>query len=177
MDEETTRKVMQKYFESKGLKPIPTRGAGPDFHLNGKAIEIKGSKVKGNKNDFHRMLRQLVDYARKYIAVELALPFDGLNIEQAYQLNDLFHMIETAKDIRLKIYLVVKNPTKENSFFVKEYKQPIIITANMDFRQPYPRPTDFTLKEAVEKLINYSPTEELKNSILGLDLDRTEVEI
>ena len=150
MDEDTICKIMKKYFESKGMKPIRSKGAGPDFLMDGKAIEVKGSRVR---NDFHRMIRQLADYAKKFTMVELALPFDGLNLKQAEQLGKLFFMIENAKGFWFKLYVVVDNPSKKNSFFVKEYKAPHLVQSDMSFEIPYPKPTVSTLDVSFEKLI------------------------
>lgn len=166
MKEKTVRKIMVKYFSSKNISVIPSRGAGPDLFIDGKAVcEVKGSM--GRKRDFDRMLRQLVDYAKKHAGVSLALPFDGLTLKRSHQLITLFDLIEDAKDIRLKMYLIAPDPSEKHVFYVKEFLKGIVVldtymTPNkprMGFNQDKP---DSTIDQAVENLIEYSPEEELK---------------
>jgi hypothetical protein len=182
MEEEEMRLIMIKYFAMKGIRAVPSKGqaSGPDFHIDGKAVEVKGST-----HDFTRMLKQLVDYARKYNAVELALPFDGLTLLQAAQLNGLYHLIKTVRKIRLKVYVVAPKSglIRQNSFYVKEFEEPYGILTNMstpttsglglDHKNP-----DSTLDKALENLINYSPANELKAYICyNLPMDTCEVQI
>src|SRR3990170_4735292 len=101
MEEKLVRVVMTKYFALKGIKVVFSRGSGPDLLIDGKAVEVKGSRY-----DFDRMLRQLVDYACKYSDITLALPFDGLTLKQSLQLGSLAQMIEDARNIRLKVFVL-----------------------------------------------------------------------
>lgn len=80
MNEKTVRTVMIRCLKSKGIKPISSRGAGPDLLINGKAVEV----------NFNRMLKQVVDYDFKYSDIGLALPPDGLNLKRVLQLEELF---------------------------------------------------------------------------------------
>jgi len=165
MKEETVRRVMTKYYASKGIKVVPSRGAGPDLLINGRAVEVKGSKY-----DFERMLKQLMDYAYKYSEVALALPFDGLNLKKAQQLTGLVLLIADARDIRLKVYLIAPHPKYENRFYVREFKQASIIPSCMTIPTPsalglvYETP-DSTKDKAVENLLKYSPVEVLRKNV------------
>ena len=82
---------MAKYFQTKQIKVIPTRGAGPDFSYGGKAIEIKGSGVKGAR--FNLSISQYMKYAFKYSDLEIALPIDILNAENLIKLDLLCRII------------------------------------------------------------------------------------
>lgn len=153
---------MIRYFASKGIKVVPSRGAGPDLLIDGKAVEVKGSKY-----DFDRMLRQLLDYAYKYSDVALALPFDGLTIMKAHQLTALNGLIKEARNILLKVYVVAPDPSGHNDvFYVREFEEPSAIWVmlapswhrlGLDLNNP-----DYTIGEAVENLIKYSPVNNLK---------------
>jgi len=165
MKEETVRLIMIKYFESKIMKAIPQRGAGPDLLIDGKAVEVKGSRFK-----FDRMLRQLLDYAYKYSDVSLALPFDGLTIQKAHKLSCFDEMIKHAKGKGLKVYIVAPHPKDTDLFCVREFRMIAEIWSVMgspgktelgyDFGDP-----DSAIVKAVENLIKYSPVERLKDYV------------
>lgn len=166
MKEKTVRKVMLKYFASKNIRVISSRGAGPDLFIDGKAVcEIKGSM--GRKRDFDRMLRQLVDYSKKHAGVSLALPFDGLTLKRSLQLINLFDLIEYATDISLKMYIIAPDSSDKHVFYIKELLKGISILwtymapnmSRMGFNQDEP---DSTIDQAVENLTEYSPEEELR---------------
>ena len=165
MKEKTMRQVMIKYFASKGIKVIPSRGAGPDLIIDGKAVEVKGSRI-----DFERMLKQLLDYAYKYSDLYLALPFDGLNLKRAEQLNALASLIEHARDIRLKVYVVAPDSSHKNAFYVREYKKTAMVTVSLGppnwselgFHVDDP---DSAIGGAVEKLTRYSPINQLRKDV------------
>lgn len=164
MKEDTVRKVMAKYFTSKGIKIIPQRGAGPDFHIEG---EGKVVEVKGSKYDFERMLRQLWDYAFKFVDVSLALPYDGLTLKKAQQLVGLTYLVEDAKDIRMKAYVVAPDPEQNNVFYVRYHKYASTIYNEMGVGGSLtlglkPQNLDSTKDTAIENLIKYSPVETLK---------------
>jgi len=71
--EDTVIKIVQRFFEREGIKPIRQR-TGVDFILKGKAIEVKGSNSK-----FNRSLLQLSDYILKYSGLILIFPTDFLS--------------------------------------------------------------------------------------------------
>jgi len=157
---------MTKYFASKSIKVIEQRGSGPDLLIDGKAIEVKGSRY-----DFCRMLRQLVDYAYKYSDVAVALPFDGLTLEKAHQVHILAQMIEETRNIRLKVYIVAPDSAQKNQFYVREFKTASYVwtlmgiysfsSLGLDMKNP-----DLTIREAVENLIKYySPIKILKENV------------
>ena len=158
---------MAKYFESKGIKIISQRGAGPDFHIErkGKVVEVKGSKLK-----FDRMLRQLWDYAFKFVNVSLALPYDALTLKKAEQLVGLSYLIEEATDKGLTVYLVAPKSDADDFFYVREYKHANFIRHPLEVSNPWElglkkESLDFTRDMAIEKLIKYSPVENLKREV------------
>ncbi len=167
MEENQVRLVMSKYWDSKGIKAIPSspRAAGPDFHIDGTAVEVKGSSF-----DFPYLLKQLVDYARKSKGVQLALPFDGLTLERANQLYALHLLIKAARKIRLVVYLVAPHPSRADSFYVKEVEEPSLIPGWMSTPSPMSFGLDFedadsTLDKAVENLIKWSPVRQLGRQV------------
>ena len=166
MKERTMRRVMIKYFDSKGIKAIASRGAGPDILIDGKAVEVKGSRY-----DFDRMLRQLVDYAYKYSDLALALPFDGLTLKKAQQLSNLVDLIKEARDIILKVYVVAPDALHSNLFYVRKCTA-MEVAAYMTVAHTLywgldPKDPDSTIREAIENLIKYSPVNRLKDSVCG----------
>jgi hypothetical protein len=167
MKEETVRKVMRKYFASKDIKIIPQRGAGPDFHIEG---EGKVVEVKGSKYDFERMLRQLWDYAFKFVDVSLALPYDGLTLRKTQQLIGLSRLIEDAKDIRLRVYMVAPDPEQNNVFYIREFKYVSLILNEMGVSGSLglglkTQNLDSTKDIAIENLVKYSPVEMLRETV------------
>ena len=120
MDEKTTRKVMMKYFESKGMKPIPQKGAGPDILIKGMAIEVKGSghKVK-------RMLRQVLSYAYKYSKVALAIPADCLTYDELIQLEKLCKALHGAGKQDFELYVVATSTKNTTTFYVYKFPYPM----------------------------------------------------
>jgi len=181
MKEKTMRLVMTKYFASKGIKVIPQSGAGPDLLIDGKAVEVKGSIF-----DFDRMLKQLIDYTFKYSDVALALPYDGLKIlKRANQLHGIALLIEEARDIRLKVYLVAPDTEHENLFYVREYKYASLIPTSMGIPHPLAlglkrEDLDSTKDEALENLIKYSPVEQLRMEVCSkysLDVSKVQIDV
>lgn len=165
MKEKTVRLIMIKYFDSKGIKVRPSRGAGPDLTIDGKAVEVKGSKI-----DFDRMLRQLLDYAYRFSDLALALPFDGLTLKRITQLRIFGDLIQEARKISLKVYMIAPHPEQKNLFYV--YDSPDIggIMAMMT-TVPYSelgfslKDPDSTIGNAVENLLKYSPVQNPKRYI------------
>lgn len=165
MEEKTVVRVIIKYFESKGIKVIRQRGAGADLFIDGKAVEVKGSRFK-----FDRMLRQLLDYAYKHTDVSLVLPFDGLTIKEAHQLDAFDKMIKDAKGKGLRVYVVAPHPERMNEFCVRETRDvsylyitmglPSRVELGYDLNDP-----DSTIGKAVENLIRYSPVDSLKKYV------------
>lgn len=172
MKEQTVRKVMIKYFASKGIKIIHENihAAGPDFHIEG---EGKVVEVKGSRYNFDRMLRQLWKYAFKFVDVSLALPYDGLTLKRAEQLSGLASLIEEATDFRLKVYLVAPKSQTDNTFFVGEFKDVYFIRGHMGTPTAYSlglirENLDSTKDTAIENLVKYSPVDELRRQVCNL---------
>jgi hypothetical protein len=167
MEEDLVRLVMSKYWESKGIRAVSSnpRAAGPDFHIDGTAVEVKGTN-----SDFPYMLKQLIDYARKSKGVQLALPFDALTLERANQLYALHLMIKATRKIRLVVYLVAPHPSQANSYYVREVEEPSLIPGWMNAPSPMSfgfdyEKADSTLDKAVENLIKWSPVEQLRGQV------------
>lgn len=72
-----------------------------------------------------------MDYAYKFSDVSLALPYDGLTLKRAEQLSGLAGLIEDARDIRLKVYLVAPDSKRNNLFYVRECKVASVIKSFM----------------------------------------------
>ena len=174
MKEKDVRRVMIKYFESKNVDVVPQSGAGPDLHIKGRGVV----EVKGTKYDFSRLVKQLVDYARKCPEVALALPFDGLDLEKIQQLTEIERLVEQIFRSVLKLYVVIPD---NNVFYVKDYRtlgearadMVVSIVRAMDWTNPLT-----TLDRAVQDIIDYSPTALLKRNILRIkDLYTTQIVI
>jgi hypothetical protein len=118
MREDIARRVMSTYFKLKGVRAIPSRGAGPDFIVDGKAVEVKGTKF-----DLERALKQCWDYAQKYIEVAIALPVDSFNLDRLWALYNLSRIIEEMRDFPLKFYLIAESEEEKDCYFVREYKE------------------------------------------------------
>jgi len=165
MKEEVVRQVMRKYFASKSIKTIPSKGAGPDLLRDGKAVEVKGSKY-----DFKRMLTQLKDYAYKFSEVSLVLPYDGLTLERIERLIIFNGLIKEARGISLKVYLLAPHSEQRNIFYVYDTPNVERIRAMMT---AVPQPNiGFSLKDphstignAVENLLTYSFVQNMKQYI------------
>lgn len=116
------------------------------------------------------MLRQLVDYAYKYSNVALALLFDGLTLKEVAQLGRLAELIEEARDIRLKVYMVTPDPSQKNLFYVRDFNETSSVWAYMHppskaILKLDPKDPDSTIGKAVENLIKHSPLNQLKDSV------------
>ena len=118
MREDIAKQVMSAYFELKGIRAVPSRGAGPDFIVDGKAVEVKGTKF-----DLERALKQCWDYAQKYIAVAIALPVDSFNLDRLWAFQNLSRIIKDVRDFPLKFYLIAESEEKEDCYYVREYKE------------------------------------------------------
>ena len=116
MEEKTVRKIMSKYFEIKKIKAIPTRGAGPDFIEAGKAIEVKGSGVRGAR--FNRAISQYAKYAFKYSDLEVAFPIDVLSPDNLIKFTLLCRIVWEVLHKYIKTYLIAKDGQQ---YFVKSF--------------------------------------------------------
>lgn len=104
MDENTVRKVMIAFLKEQRQRFKPMSGAGPDIlKEDGTAIEIKGSRV------LRATLEQLTRYAFTHSDLELALPYDALELDFVYGLWVIEHAIArrtTGRERRLGVYIV-----------------------------------------------------------------------
>jgi len=179
MDEEKVRKVMIEYFKSKGMKPNPQRGAGPDILIDGMAVETKGSRY-----EFQRMLKQLVSYAYKYSEVSLALPVDGLTFERASQLEILCFYLMTAGRKGFDLYIVFVLDQNRRTYGVFKCirktlfgRLPFVISGNLFQPAIFPvLSNEDTLEIAIKKLeplILWNPVETAEKKLLDCIRDGT----
>lgn len=163
MDEDTTRKVMIKYFESKGMKPIEQKGAGPDILINGTAVEVKGSRY-----NVKRMLKQIADYAYKYSQVALALPFDGLSLVMAWQTDALGRWLVEAGRKGFDVYIISSAQNNKSFYVFKCYRDSNMSVALSNLFHLMPsspieeEDTLNTFLEKVEHSINCKPIETVR---------------
>jgi len=98
----------------KGIRAVPSKGAGPDFIVDGKAVEVKGTKF-----DLERALRQCWNYAQKYIDIAVALPVDCFNLNNLWVFSTLSEMIYDVRGFPLKFYLIAESEEKD-CYYVRE---------------------------------------------------------
>ena len=131
MDEQEVMDVMRKYFNKmredykkilnrlKFLldpKEYPVkiierhREAGPDFIINGIAVEIKGSKLR-----IKGVIDQIIKYSYEYPEVRLVVPIEGLTFGLLSHLELLSSIMPNSFSY---IYLVYK---VNNRYLVKKY--------------------------------------------------------
>jgi len=118
MREDVAKRVMSTFFALKGMRAIPSKGAGPDFIVDGKAIEVKGTKF-----DLERALKQCWDYAQKYIEVAISLPVDSFDLDHLWAFYNLSRIIEKVRNFPLKFYLIAESEEEQDCYYVREYKQ------------------------------------------------------
>lgn len=116
MEEKTVRKIMSKYFKIKKRNAIPTRGAGPDFLEAGKAIEVKGSGVKGSR--FNKAIGQFANYAFKYSDLEVAFPIDLLTANNLIKFTLLCRIVWKVLSKRIKTHLIAEDGQQ---YYVKTF--------------------------------------------------------
>lgn len=128
MEEKTVKRIMSKYFEIKKIKAIPTRGAGPDFLEAGKAIEVKGSGVKGAR--FNVAISQYAKYAFKYSDLEVAVPIDVLSADNLIKFTLLCRIVWEALQKYIKTYLIAGDGEQ---YFVKSFNDGgMVLTSLLD---------------------------------------------
>jgi hypothetical protein len=115
LNEDTVKAVMAQYFLQKNIPAHPTeRGEkGPDFHIDGTVVEIKGDDF-----DSERMMKQLVTYAYREREVQLALPVEAFSAKLLVQLYVLGGVINDIRNKLVKLYLVTK---LSEFYYVKEF--------------------------------------------------------
>jgi hypothetical protein len=103
MNEDTVKAVLTAYFAQIGTEVHPTeRGEkGPDFHINGDVVEVKGSEF-----DDEGLARQLVTYAYRDKEVYLALPVDAITAKVLVKLYILGGALKEIRGKSVKLYLV-----------------------------------------------------------------------
>jgi len=116
MREDTAKRVMSTFFKLKGIRAVPSKGAGPDFIVDGKAVEVKGTKF-----DLERALRQCWDYAQKYIEVAIALPVDSFNLDHLWAFHNLTRIIDNVRGFPLKFYLIAESEEEKDCYYLREY--------------------------------------------------------
>jgi hypothetical protein len=117
MLENTAKKVMSTFFKLKGIRAVPSRGAGPDFIVDGKAVEVKGTVF-----DLERALKQCWDYAQKYTEVAIVLPADSFDLDQLWIFYVLSEFVYRVRDFPLKFYLIAESEEEKDCYYVREYK-------------------------------------------------------
>lgn len=118
MREDTAKRVMSAFFELKGIRAIPSRGAGPDFIVDGKAVEVKGTKF-----DLERALKQCWDYAQKYIEVAVALPVDSFNLDRLWTFHNISRIIKKVRNFPLRFYLIAESEKEKDCYYVRKYEE------------------------------------------------------
>ncbi len=115
MTEPWVKAVMAAYFRQKGVDAQPTdKGEkGPDFHIDGAAVELKGEGL-----DWERLFEQLVTYAYREREVHLARPVEALTARGLVQLYVLESFIRELRHKTIKLYLIKE---EGDYFYVKEF--------------------------------------------------------
>ncbi|MFX0209789.1 MAG: hypothetical protein ACFFDT_27655, partial [Candidatus Hodarchaeota archaeon] len=103
MEERLARKIMSRYFKTKGVKAHAQRGAGPDFLEAGKAIEIKGSGA-----NFNKAISQYIRYIFRYSDLAVAMPIDLLKAENLFKFDLLCRIVYQQMTKYVKAYLISK---------------------------------------------------------------------
>lgn len=148
MEEKTVRKIMSKYFKMKKRNAIPTRGAGPDFLEAGKAIEVKGSGVKGSR--FNDATSQFAKYAFKYSDLEVAFPIDVLTANNLIKFILLCRIVREVLLKHIRTYLIVEDG---HQYFVKSfYDGSQILTSLLDHISKLPDFKDELFENAIVKI-------------------------
>jgi len=106
---------MTAFFKQKAIKAHPTgKGEkGPDFYIDGSAVEVKGSKFSSE-----RLMEQLVTNAYREKEAHLALPIQAFSAKLLIQLYILGGAINEILGKFLKLYLVSQ---LGEFYYVKEY--------------------------------------------------------
>lgn len=169
MKEPIVRKVMVEYFKSKSIEVVHSqeKASGPDLILPQKKEVVE---VKGSKYDFSKMLKQIVDYVKKWRQVGLALPFDGLTLEKAQIFYQLCNFIELVTENRLKLYVVVPEGKEQNVFYVKEFLDARIISTVVSMQQvPYYdlAHSPNSLDKMIERISAFSRLDTLAQTIIN----------
>lgn len=115
MDEKTVRLIIAKYLSEIGARFTvqKEKEAGPDFLMNGLALETKGDSF-----DTKHALGQFTKYAFKYAGLQIALPIDALSINFLYSLYVLECIVKNKIPLRprlIKMYLICKSNKNEYS--------------------------------------------------------------
>lgn len=115
MKEDLVKAVMAAYFKQKNIDAQPTgRGEkGPDFHIDGAAVEVKGVGL-----DYERLFEQLVTYAYREREIHLALPVEALTAEGLVQLYVLERVIQEMRGKTIKLYLIKE---QDDYYYVRDY--------------------------------------------------------
>lgn len=115
MSEDLVKAVLTAYFIKKGIDAHPTeRGEkGPDFHINGEVVEVKGTSF-----DDEGLMRQLITYAFREREVTVALPADAFTAKILVKLYILSGVLNEIKSKSLKLLLVSRHG---DFYHVKEF--------------------------------------------------------
>lgn len=154
MDENTVREVIIAFLKEQRQRFKPTSGAGPDIlKEDGTAIEIKGSRTQ------RRTLEQLTRYAFTHSDLELALPYDALELDFIYGLLVIEHAIArrtTGRECRLAVYIVgrVELPgVEEGTYGVYRFNSvtDMLDRINGDLQYSASLPYDTATEEAIDR--------------------------
>ena len=112
MEEKIVKKVFKNYLEKREKKPIKLRkdsAAGPDFVIEGKAYECKGSKLVEKS-----LFIQLLSYAFQYSSISLVIPYDALKFTLLWQLEAIEKFIREHPNVErtIEVYLISESEDK-----------------------------------------------------------------
>jgi hypothetical protein len=112
MKEEIVKQIFEKYLESFGkqIKTKPRTAAGPDFIVEGKAYECKGSKFNERG-----LFAQVLQYAFQFSVVGLVLPYDVITFELIWKLEATENFIQKGPGLErcIEIFLVAEAEDQE----------------------------------------------------------------
>ena len=127
----------------------PKSASGPDFIIEGKAYECKGTKFNEKK-----LFSQLLSYGLQYSQIGLVIPYDALNFILLWKLEALEKFLEKS----IEIYLIA--PYEEKNYAIYRWSSARMLNSEISsiLHHLIPNFVNLPIEEKEKKVIDFLDT-------------------
>jgi hypothetical protein len=138
----------------------PKSASGPDFIIEGKAYECKGTKFNGKK-----LFSQLLSYGLQYSQIGLVIPYNALNFMLLWKLVAVEKFLRNSPHLEKSIEIYLIAPYEERNYAIYRWSSVRMLNSEIDS----------ILYHLIPNFVNL-PIEEKEKKVIGF-LDAIETQI
>jgi hypothetical protein len=152
MKEDLVREIFQRYLHKLGkvVKTKAKSASGPDFVVEGKAYECKGTKF-----DEKKLFSQLLSYGLQYSQISLVIPYNALNFTFLWKLEALEKFLGDNPNQSIEIYLIAPHEGESYAIYRRSYARSLYFEISSILHRLIPEFTKLSIEEKESKVLNF----------------------